>query len=250
MAIESNFSKVSEAVMKNYEEYESVMKSGYCEERVISLDEFYRKYQQEAKQIEEEALRATPTLEYFMEAFKSVDEYPDNIQKPKKLAPIKDRHQSTSLKCSISLTDVSQSNSNISQSHNLLSLAKPEGLPTASETFNDFKKFQQHLKQLNASLRDRQNEVAYVAKLQRLNHFSQQLTKLYPKEGNIKLALTEKEEKNLDKLLEEIDNANATRSYYNILKQPNCGTSKRLEKLTQILSFCLHSVSACEKLNK
>lgn len=240
----SNFDKITAAITGS-KSYEDVVYDVCHTPKVTSLTEFLKMYEAEEKFIDEKydgEPKVAPTIELFAEVFKKLDDFPANLQKLKKHAPIRERLNSNISKSSPTLNDSSSYVGNKENSASLLNLNKFDDVPTASETLKTFIKFQKELKQLNAEISRQDVEEEYIAKLKQLAAFSQQLEKLLPTERVGRSALTEKEEVILEDVVNRMDDLNFIRNHNDISRQQNHSlnnTTRKLEDLVDILSHCL-----------
>lgn len=234
------------------EESETIVQ-GLCQvPRITDLNEFYLFYEQEEKSIDEKydkQPKKAPTTEMFAEAFKQFEEFPHNLQRPKRAPPLRERlnsnisRSSSSLNDSISSVSISAHKEISSSLHNL----KNDHVPTASETLNSFNKFQKQLKLLNTELEQDDNEKDYANKLKQLNSFALQLEKLMPTKKACESALTSSEEKMLEDLATGMDDMNFIHSHQNVFCQQNAennNVNTKLDTLVDMLSYCLLAVNS------
>ncbi|KAM7356746.1 mitotic spindle density 5 [Cochliomyia hominivorax] len=246
---EEIFNKITEAVN---EKYVNVVHEVCHMPRVMNLDDFYKIYESEEKEIDEKydsLARNPPTIELFAEAFKKFDEFPSNLQKPKKAPPMRERLNSTISRSSPTLNDSAGSTNNNHHketSMSLLNLHKLPEVPTASETLSQFVKFQKQLKLLNAEISQKDIDKEYANKLKQLNIFAQQLEKLLPTEKVGKSALTPQEEDILEGLVNRMDDLNYIRNHQDVFRQQNglLNNTPKLDNLVDVLSYCLLAVNS------
>lgn len=251
MECENDFDKITVAITAG-DKYENVVNDLCHVPNVTNLKEFYRIYELEEKAIDEKynnQAKVAPTVELFAEAFKKFEDYPSNLQKPKR-APIRERLNSNISKSSPTLNDSTGSStaSNHYKENSLssLNLNKPD-IPSATETLSNFVKFQKQVKQLNSEIMQQDLEKEYANKLKQLNMFAQNLEKLLPTERVGKSALTSEEESIIEDLVNNIDDLNFIRNHQDVFRQQNVLTSNttpKLENLVDILSHCLLAVNS------
>ncbi|KAI8120823.1 hypothetical protein FF38_02470 [Lucilia cuprina] len=248
MDSQENFDKITHAIN---ETYENILHEVCHVPRVMNLTDFYGMYEREEKAIDEKydnVPKVTPTIELFAEVFKKLDEYPANLQKPKKPPPMRERLNSTISKSSPTLNDStgsSTSSQNKENSLSLFNLHKIEtDVPTASETLSSFVKFQKQLKLLNNEIIQQELDKEYAQKLKQLNVFAQQLEKILPTEKVGKCAISPEEESTLEDLANRMDDLNFIRAHQDILQNgPNNSIPAKLENLVDVLSYCVLAIN-------
>lgn len=251
METEENFNKITSAIN---EKHESVVHEVCTMPGVMNLEDFYRIYEMDEKEKDEEynnLPKVAPTIELFAEAFKKFEDFPSNLQKPKKAPPTRERLNSTISRSSPTLNDSTGSSSGNHKdketSLSLLNLHKLPDVPTASETLSSFVKFQKQLKKLNSEILQKDMDQEYANKLKQLNVFAQQLEKLLPTEKVGKSALTPQEEDILEDLVKRMDDLNFIRSHQDVFRQQNgliSNNTPKLDNLVDVLSYCLLAVNS------
>lgn len=213
---------------------------------VMKLDDFSKSLQ---KNLQDEAAQTTPTkklgtLEEYAELFKVLDTYPSNLQRVTKKRDLQ-RANSSILKVNDTLQD--QTVTNTSSPTQALSSTLPSDTgPSAVEVYNDFYKFKQKLKQVHeqtAALKMEQSQ--YMAKIEQLLQFTQQLDKLLPSEQEVPEALTPSEEAYLLALVENLKQLNyvRTHSLSNVTDLRDTSAAARLEILVDVLNYTLMQIT-------
>ncbi|TMW51504.1 hypothetical protein DOY81_003409 [Sarcophaga bullata] len=241
---EDIFNKIAAAIG---DESESIVQELCQVPRITELTDFYRLYELEEKAIDEkynQQPKSTPSVETFAAAFKQFEEFPANIQRPKKAPLLRERLNSTISRSSSSLND---SIGNTKESSSSLNNLKDNEIPTASETLSSFNNFQKQLKLLNTELMQQDIEKDYASKLKQLSSFAQQLEKLMPTEKACKSAFTSAEETLLEDLVNRMEDMNFIRSHQNIFRQQNAASNTiptKLDNLVDVLNYCLLAVNS------
>lgn len=242
---EDIFNKIAAAIG---DESESIVQELCQVPRITELNDFYRLYELEEKAIDEkynQEPKSTPSVETFAAAFKQFEEFPTNIQRPKKAPLLRERLNSTISRSSGSLND---SIGNTKESCSSLNNPnKYNDVATASETLSSFNNFQKQLKLLNTELMQQDIEKDYASKLKQLNSFAQQLEKLMPTEKACESAFTPAEETLLEDLVNRMEDMNFIRSHQNIFRQQNVANNNvptKLDNLVDILNYCLLAVNS------
>ncbi|XP_001352448.2 augmin complex subunit msd5 [Drosophila pseudoobscura] len=187
------------------------------------------------KMMEEEAAKVPPSKELgtvadYAELFKSLDEYPSNLQKiPKK--------RETQRAASLEQPELAEG------------MKRLEEHRSAAEVYNEFKGFQRKLaKAYEEAAALQKEEAVYIKKLAQLQTFSQQIEKLMPTEAEAPPdAFTADEEQKLMAIAESMKQLNYLRSNRLQLPHPSdvlAGGSlvARLEMFVEVLTFTLMQI--------
>lgn len=213
---------------------------------VMKLGDFYKSLQEN---LQDEAAQTTPTknlgtLTDYAELFKVLDTYPSNLQRVPKKREFQ-RANSSTLKINDTLQDQTAANTS-SPSVALSNTLQNDVGPTPAEVYNDFQKLKQKLKKVHeqsAALKKEKSQ--YLAKVEQLQQFTQQLEKLMPCEREIPDAFTASEEANLLSIAENMKQLNylRTHSLSNAadLRDPNAAA--RLEILVDVLNYTLMQIT-------
>lgn len=239
-----NFDKFTANYKENFPN-ETNLKQLCITKSVMKLDDFSKSLQ---KNLQDEAAQTTPTkklgtLEEYAELFKVLDTYPSNLQRVTKKRDLQ-RTNSSMLKVNDTLQDQTVTNTS---SPTLSTTLPSDSGPTAVKVYNDFFKFKQKLKQVHeqtAALKVEQSQ--YMAKIEQLQQFTQQLDKLLPSEQEVPEALTPSEEANLLALVENLKQLNyvRTHSLSNVIDQRDTSAAAHLEILVDVLNYTLLQITS------
>uniref|UniRef100_UPI003FA615FF Augmin complex subunit msd5,Green fluorescent protein,Glutathione S-transferase class-mu 26 kDa isozyme n=1 Tax=Drosophila melanogaster TaxID=7227 RepID=UPI003FA615FF len=172
-----DFSSISSKLYRKYAQHVRNLKDVCVSKTVMKPGAFFDSLQQ---MMEEEAAATTPPRDLssvadYAELFKTLEEYPANLQKMPKKRELQ-RTNSTLLRGADESVAMGINTSNVS-----LSLTRLEEQRSAVDVYNDFKGFQRKLAKIydEAAALDT-TESIYKQKLTQLHGFAQQLEKLMP----------------------------------------------------------------------
>lgn len=243
-----DFSEISKNIYKNHNEHEKNIKEHRVKTSIINLSGFYDDYEREVKEINSEITpsKDNPTVSDFADIFKAFEYYPSNLHKPKR-QPTKDQQQRMNYTMARDMTIMvnsrEQSPGNTSLQNIMRSTAE---LPSASEIYNDFKKFQQKLKQYLNETQQQECAKQYEMKLDQLCAFGKQLEKLCPTVINTEQAFTPEEEMKLQAILANLEELNYIRENQEIFTSgaPTVNAqSARTESFMNLITYLLNTVS-------
>ncbi|XP_054733821.1 augmin complex subunit msd5 [Anastrepha obliqua] len=244
----TDFEELSKHIYKNYKEHEKNIKENRVKTSIISLSDFYEGYQREIKEINSEITpsRDNPKVTDFADIFKTFEEYPSNLQKPKR-QPTREQLQrmnsTTARDMTIMISSSEQSPCSTSLQNLIRSTAE---LPSASEIYTDFRKFQQKLAQFLAEVEQHECVKSYESKLDQLCAFGKQLEKLRPTTNNSGPAFTEQEEIKLQAILTHLEQLNYIRENQEIFSNGTLtvnGQSARSESFMNLITYLFNTVS-------
>lgn len=243
-----DFSEISKKIHKNHNEHEKNIKEHRVKTSIMNLSDFYDAYQREVKEINSEITpsKDNPSVSDFADIFKAFEEYPSNLSKPKRM-PTKEQQQR--MNCTMA-RDMSIMINSREQSPSMTSLQNimrnAAELPSASEIYNDFKKFQQKLAQFLQETQQQECAKSYEKKLDQLCAFGKQLEKLCPTVSNTEQAFTSEEEAKLQTILANLEELNYIRENQEIFTNgtPTVSTqSARTESFMNLITYLLNTVS-------
>ncbi|XP_018794968.1 PREDICTED: uncharacterized protein LOC108972708 [Bactrocera latifrons] len=249
MALKSvDFSEISKKIYKNYNTHENNIKEHRVKTSIINLSSFYDGYQCEIKDINSEITpsKDNPTVADFADIFKTFEEYPSNLHKPKRL-PIKELQQRMNCTMARDMTIMVNSREQSPGSTSLQNMSCTTELPSASEIYNGFKKFQQKLTQFLNETQQQECAQSFEKKLDQLSAFAKQLEKLCPAVNNIEQAFKPEEEKKLQNILANLEELNYIRENQEIFTNgtPTANTqSARTESFMNLITYLLNTVSS------
>ncbi|XP_067612732.1 augmin complex subunit msd5 [Eurosta solidaginis] len=243
-----NFEEISKNIYKNYKEHERRIKENWVKTSVISMSDLYDGYQQEIKEINSEITpsKDNPTVADFADIFKAFDEYPANLQKPKRQTTTQQQRMNCTMARDITLMTNSREQSPCSTSLQNMIRSAAE-LPTATEIYNDFRKFQQKFAQFLSETQEQEGTKAYEKRLDQLCAFGKQLEKLRPTSKNVVAAFTDEEEKKLQSILINLEELNFIRENQEVFSNgaPTItGQSARTDSFMNLITYLLNTVSS------
>nr|XP_014097316.1 augmin complex subunit msd5 [Bactrocera oleae] len=250
MSLQSvDFSQISKHIYKNHNEHERNIKEYRVKTSIINLSGFYENYQREVKEINSEITpsKDNPTVADFADIFKAFEEYPSNLHKPKRL-PTKEQQQRMNCTMARDMTIMVNTREQSPCSTSLQNIMRTAAeLPSASEIYNDFKKFQQKLIQfLNETQQQDVSALSYEKKLDQLCAFGKQLEKLCPTVNDTKQAFTHEEERKLQSILANLEELNYIRENQEIFTNgaPTVNAqSARTDSFMNLITYLLNTVS-------
>ncbi|XP_033158016.1 augmin complex subunit msd5 [Drosophila mauritiana] len=242
-----DFSSISTKLYRKYAQHVRNLKDVCVSKTVMKPGAFFDSLQQ---MMEEEAAATTPPRDLssvadYAELFKTLEEYPANLQKIHKKRDLQ-RTNSTLLRGADESVAMGINTSNVS-----LSLTRLEEQRSAVDVYNDFKGFQRKLAKIydEAAALDT-TESIYKQKLTQLHGFAQQLEKLMPTGGESPPdAFTSEQQEKLLTIAANMEQLNYLRS--NSLQLPNPdeilatgSLAARLEMFVEVLTYTLLQVSS------
>ncbi|XP_043648963.1 augmin complex subunit msd5 [Drosophila teissieri] len=242
-----DFSKISSKLYRKYAQHVRNLKDVCVSKTVMKPGAFFDSLQQ---MMDEEAAATTPPRDLtsvadYAELFKTLDEYPANLQKMPKKKELQ-RTNSTLLRGADESVAMGINTSNVS-----LSLTRLEEQRSAVDVYNDFKGFQRKLAKIydEAAALDT-TESIYKQKLIQLHGFAQQLEKLMPTGGESPQdAFTLEHQEKLVAIAASMEQLNYMRSNSLHLPDPNeilasGSLAARLEMFVEVLTYTLLQVSS------
>lgn len=251
MENEVDFSIVSSKLYRNYGQHVKNLKDCCVSKTVMKPPAFFDNLQ---RMLDEETATMTPpkdlgSVAEYAELFKTLEEYPANLQKmPKKRGELQ-RANSTLLRgAEASTADQSAA---INTSNISLSMTRLEEQPSAVEVYKEFRAFQRKLEKIydeTAALDT--TESIYKQKLVQLQGFAQQLEKLMPTGGDAPPdAFSADQQEKLLALAANMEQLNYLRSNSLPLPNPselmaNGSVAARLEMFVEVLTYALMQISS------
>ncbi|XP_017477206.1 PREDICTED: uncharacterized protein LOC108367133 [Rhagoletis zephyria] len=247
MAQVDDFEQISKNIYKNHKEHEKNIKENRVKTSIISLADFYEGYQREVKEINAEITpsKDNPTVTDFADIFKAFEEYPCNLQKPKR-PPSREQQQRMNCTLARDMTVINsreQSPCSTSLQNIMRNTAE---LPSAFEIYNNFRNFQQKLTRFLAEVQQLEFASSYETKLDQLCAFGKQLEKLRPTTSNAEQALTVEEEAKLQTILSNLEELNYIRENQEIFSNgtPTANAqSARTESFMNLITYLLNTIS-------
>ncbi|EDV39497.1 uncharacterized protein Dana_GF10063 [Drosophila ananassae] len=250
METKLDFGKISSRLYGNYSHLAKTLKERCVVKTVMKPPAFFDSLE---RMMDEEAKVVTPSKDLgsvpdYVELFKTLDEYPANLQKIQPKRRELQRANSTLLRSVDTLADQSSAlnSSNIS-----LSMTRLEEHRSAVEVYSDFKAFQRKLAKIydEAAALDK-TESIYKDKLAQLHGFAQQLEKLLPTNADsLPDAFSPADQEKLLAIAENMEQLNYMRSHS--LQLPNASEiaatgslAARLEMFVEVLNYTLLQISS------
>lgn len=182
------------------------------------------------------------TMDEYAELFKVFETYPTNLQRLPKKRDLQ-RTNSAIIKGTDAIQDQTAINS--SSVTPALSCSRVDEQQSASKVFNDYKKFQQKLRQAYneaASLEKEQSK--WLAKIAQLEMFVQQLAKLMPREREVPNALTPEEQSKLAAIAENMKELNYLRANSLTQLADPVDAAGRQDTFVDVLNYALMQISS------
>ncbi|KAH8234946.1 hypothetical protein KR032_006249 [Drosophila birchii] len=251
MKTEVDFGTIAAKVYRNYGQHLKNLKDCCVAKTVMKPPAFFENLQ---LMLEEETATMTPpkdlgSVAEYAELFKTLEEYPTNLQKmPKKRGELQ-RANSTLLRSTETSTAAQADQSTAINTSNVsLSMTRLEEQPSAVEVYKDFRAFQRKLEKIyeETAALDTMESV-YKQKLAQIHGFAQQVEKLMPTGGDAPPdAFSADQQEKLLALAANMEELNYLCS--NTLPLPNpselMANGARLEMFVDVLTYALMQISS------
>ncbi|XP_055904073.1 augmin complex subunit msd5 [Eupeodes corollae] len=231
-----DFDEVSRTIHSDFDEHKKVIHKCCITSSIIPLSEYYEALQKEYKTIENctTPRKDKPNPLEYIDLFKSFEEYPANLPKPKK--------QTARENARLHLTIKSKTNSS---STSINSSKIVDDQPSAAVICNEFSKFTEKLANFKKELAIQSSSKEYNEKLGQINTFARELDKLSQADEIGNDAFTEEEEAKIRQISENMEHfafIQENQDLYSNL-QPNDTNSARLNDLVDIVTDALVAVN-------
>ncbi|XP_037940099.1 uncharacterized protein LOC119672983 [Teleopsis dalmanni] len=239
MASNEEFSKLSAIMYQHLDEHEECVKKLCMAESILPMTDFYNTYESEVKEIESQLAsgKADISIQTFANAFKSFDEYPVNLQKPKKKL-----HKDVSRDNTTDLRSFSENMSDITIVRNGDTTMSKE-YASATKALTDFRKFRQNLKILCNEIKQQDITTQYAAKLRQLTCFASELEKLVPTDMSTEVAFDSNEVANLCHLAQRAEDLAFIQSNQQLFEITPQNNVARLDNIVDLLTHSLNSIN-------
>ncbi|KAH8255251.1 hypothetical protein KR038_007532 [Drosophila bunnanda] len=254
METKLDFGTIASKLYRNYGQHLKNLKDCCVSKTVMKPPAYFENLQ---LMLDEETAAMTPpndlgSVAEYAELFKTLEEYPANLQKiPKKRGELQ-RANSTLLRGTEASTATQADQSTAINTSNIsLSMTRLEEQPSAVEVYKDFRAFQRKLEKIYEEIAALDTtESIYKKKLVQLNGFAQQLEKLMPTGGDAPPdAFSADQQEKLLALAANMEQLNYLRSNSLPLPNPseimaNGSVAARLEMFVEVLTYALMQISS------